>query len=271
MTQAENECCYHYMFLLLDVKKLIASSHFDIWYLFWKVDFEFREYAESHAGRLDYIREFEVYEETEYSKSWKLFGKLHRLYDLPAVVCTDGTKYWYTCGNRHRENDLPAVTCVDGAKYWYINGVISRENDLPAIIHEDGSQEWWLNGELSREGGFPAIIYANGSKEWWITDIQLLDRNFDPKNKDRAPPVERNVIVFAKNILNELRDLPSPETVAYTNGSIEFDWGDITTRVCYNVKKGRMTIIKTNSPCKYKNVGISGLVKIIRKTIADLV
>lgn len=97
------------MFLLLDIKKLIASYNPDAWYMLWKIDPEFHEYARSHAGRLDYVRKFEICGETKNSKTWKLFGKFHRLFDLPAIIKVDGSKEWYVNDEFHRENDLPAM------------------------------------------------------------------------------------------------------------------------------------------------------------------
>lgn len=121
------------MFLLLDIKKIIASFCSDVWYLLWKVDPEFREYANSHTGRLDYVRAFEEYEEIDCCKTWRLFGKFHRLHDLPAIIFAN-SQDWYVGGKRHRENDMPAIVYANGTRLWYMNGELHRENNLPVIV-----------------------------------------------------------------------------------------------------------------------------------------
>ena len=40
---------------------------------------------------------------------WYLLGKLHSIWDLPAVEWPDGTKEWWTNGELHREGDLPSI------------------------------------------------------------------------------------------------------------------------------------------------------------------
>ena len=60
-----------------------------------------------------------------------------------------GDKSWRNeAGDLHRLNDLPAVICANGTKEWWVDGKLHRLNDLPARIWANSMQEWWVNGTL---------------------------------------------------------------------------------------------------------------------------
>ncbi len=90
------------------------------------------------------------------SKVWRYNGAIHRDYDLPAVIQSNGTKMWYQHGKIHREGK-PAVIWVNGTNCWYKHGLLHREEGKPARTLKD-STEWYENGLLHREGGEPAKI-----------------------------------------------------------------------------------------------------------------
>ena len=112
--------------LPLDIKKIIASFTERAWFRLWYLDPQFAEYANSHEGRLDFVHEFTVEKYNEYVtyglKTWTLFGKLHRINDLPAIMWNTGGSAWYTNGELHRDDDKPPRIYANGAEEWYING-----------------------------------------------------------------------------------------------------------------------------------------------------
>ena len=68
---------------------------------------------------------------------WKLFGKLHRNHDLPAIIWLDGSLSWHRHGMLHRNNG-PAVVRKSGALFWYHNDKMKRYCFGPALISSDG-------------------------------------------------------------------------------------------------------------------------------------
>ena len=73
--------------------------------------------------------------------------EIHRGYDLPAVILSDGSKEWYLHGSHHRNHDRPAIIYADGTKQWYQHNRTHRDQGLPAVIHADGKCEWWVYGQ----------------------------------------------------------------------------------------------------------------------------
>jgi hypothetical protein len=111
-----------------------------------------------------YTKEIKYDDRTE----WKYNGDLHREYDQPAIVHSDGTQEWYYHNKLHREHDQPAIVVANGYEAWYYHGELHRENDQPAIVWADGSKHsWYSHGKLHREHDQPAVVYTNGSKQWW--------------------------------------------------------------------------------------------------------
>ena len=78
-------------------------------------------------------------------------GDVHRDFDQPAIILTNGTQFWFKNGQLHRENDLPSIICFDGTQCWHKNGLLHRENDQPAMILTNGSKQWYIKGEMYRE------------------------------------------------------------------------------------------------------------------------
>lgn len=117
------------MELVLDVVKLIASFDKDTWYNLYRVDERFYNYTRSDAG----IREYTLLATEHrsinngYKKETRLFGKLHSINDLPAVIYKNLSQEWYKDGKRHRDGDLPAIIRSDGGQEWYKYGKHHRE------------------------------------------------------------------------------------------------------------------------------------------------
>jgi hypothetical protein len=109
-----------------------------------------------------YIRLFKYYK-----LEYRLFGKLHRENDKPAVEIDNGNFLWYYRDKLHRDEDKPAIEWSNGDKYWYMHGKHHRENDKPAA-EWDGSKFWYYNDIRHRSNGQPAIIWSDGSKDWYI-------------------------------------------------------------------------------------------------------
>lgn len=138
------------------------------------------------------IKRYSVCESSNEKIVWRFLGKLHREYDLPAIIYANGDQFWYQHNKRHRDNDLPAVIYENGTQHWYRhdkrhrdnnfpavicpNGVqqwfqhnkLHRDNDLPAVIHADGTQIWYQDDYIHRDNDLPAVIYANGEIQYWV-------------------------------------------------------------------------------------------------------
>ncbi len=144
------------MFLLsdlpLDIKTMIAIQHQETWILLYLYDDQFHNYSKTLIGKLQFIESFtesfteQLEDDDNTVTNYKLFGKLHRINDLPAAIYSDGDRRWYQHGKLHRDNDLPAVKCDNGTQFWYRYDKLHRDNDLPAVIYSDGSQVWYQNG-----------------------------------------------------------------------------------------------------------------------------
>jgi hypothetical protein len=72
------------------------------------------------------IRIIKKEEDIEY----RLFDKLHRENDLPAIIWDNGTKEWWFKGKCHRDGDLPAIIYTSHSK---IGGL--RENAIGMEIY----------------------------------------------------------------------------------------------------------------------------------------
>jgi antitoxin component YwqK of YwqJK toxin-antitoxin module len=155
------------MELILDIKSYICKFDEEVWIKMVIYDEEFKLYSHSKDGINQFIKLF--YRENNGERL--LFGKLHSVNDLPAIIHANGTKYWYCNDKIHRENDLPAIIYANDNKHWYCNGEIHRENDLPASIHSNGDKYWYCKGKLHRENDLHAIIHANGNKFWYCNGI----------------------------------------------------------------------------------------------------
>ena len=66
------------------------------------------------------------------AKIWRKHGRLHRDYDLPAVVWPDGSMFWYQRGNPYRANGKAAFIYSDGrsevvesTRRWIMHQVLS--------------------------------------------------------------------------------------------------------------------------------------------------
>ena len=163
------------MELVLDIIKLIASFHKDTWYNLYRVDERFYEYARTDVGIREYIILAIEHRSINngYKKETRLFGMLHSINDLPAVIYEDSSQYWFKNDLIHRDGDLPAVIYINGRQEWYKDGELHRDGDLPAVIYINGRQEWYKDGKLHRDGDLPAVIYINGRQEWYKDGIEI--------------------------------------------------------------------------------------------------
>jgi hypothetical protein len=154
------------MDLLLDIKTVIAAYDQEVWYLLYRHDQEFHDYAVTGRAISRFVELFTVKTVKLHSTKYRLFGRLHRC-GLPAVIRANGAQAWYQRGLCHRGNDLPAVTTVYGYKAWFLNGRRHRDNDRPAMVSSRGDQQWYQHGELHRDNDLPALIHMNGDREWY--------------------------------------------------------------------------------------------------------
>jgi hypothetical protein len=134
------------MDLLLDIKTVIAAYDQEVWYLLYRYDQEFHDYAMTNRAISRFIELFTVKIVESNRTEYRLLGKLHRCNDLPAMVYKDGDHIWRRRGLHHRDHDLPAIICSDGGQYWCQHGVPHRDNGLPAAIYADGSMAWYQHG-----------------------------------------------------------------------------------------------------------------------------
>ncbi len=162
--------------LPLDIKTVIASNHQEAWIKLYLYDSQFSQYAKSHYARLMFIELFTDQNITTTSSTivteYRLFGKLHRINDLPAMEYNSGKKIWCYRGKLHRDNDLPAVIYSNGERHWYQNGKLHRDNDLPAMIYSDGTQHWYRYGKRHRDNDLPAVIFSDGNQLWYKHGIK---------------------------------------------------------------------------------------------------
>ena len=154
----------------LEIKIIVASFDEKIWIQFALWDEEFKKYAYSLNGVIDCISVFTTCNTEINVTGYNIFGKLHRINDLPAIEYANGTKAWYKNGKCHREMDKPAFEYADGTKRWYIHGTLHREGLplKPAVESANGDKFWYINGEHHRDNDKPAIEYADGTKHWFI-------------------------------------------------------------------------------------------------------
>ena len=94
----------------------------------------------------------------------------------PPEVAEDGAKRWYdTYGRIHRDYDLPAIIHTDGTRVWRLHGDEARVFGKPDRVNPDGSMFWTRYGRYHRENG-PAVIRADGTQEWWVGGQQTPAR-----------------------------------------------------------------------------------------------
>jgi len=99
------------------------------------------------------------------------------------VINGDGSQFWFKNvelnSYLHRDFNKPAVIRSDGSQEWWFNGKLHRDDqDQPAIIKIDELQEWWLNGELHRDHNKPAVI-RSGFCLWYINGVKQNEGELD--------------------------------------------------------------------------------------------
>lgn len=101
------------------------------------------------------------------SMAWCQHGQLHRDGDRPARFRSRGTNEWWIHNQKHRDGDLPSVVDKDGSKIWYQHDQIHRDEDRPAVVNSNGDQIWYQSGEIHRDGDRPAVIQRYGLQVWY--------------------------------------------------------------------------------------------------------
>ena len=112
---------------IFDIKYHIACFNEESWYNLYLYDPIFREYAITDQGIKKYkdlFTKITIYGDKR--TKYRLFGKLHRDNDQPAVIYANDDQYWYQNGKQHRDNNQPAVIYANGNQYWYQNGISIR-------------------------------------------------------------------------------------------------------------------------------------------------
>ena len=122
-------------------------------------------------------------------------GRLHRDYDLPAVVWPGHYCEWWVHGERrrvrpedphvlfdvgerqwldargyfHRDDDLPAIEWPGQFCAWFVHGKLHRQrSEDPHIVYDDGEQQWRDEDEnLHRDHGLPAVVGPGTLLEWY--------------------------------------------------------------------------------------------------------
>jgi len=104
--------------------------------------------------------------------------------DPPSHTTVDGDKYWHQPGSKilHREYDLPAVVATDGSLEWYEDNQYHRAGGNPALIWPNGRREWWIRGQMHRDAG-PALIDEQGHT-WWYQHSEIT--GYGPDNNPRS-------------------------------------------------------------------------------------
>lgn len=78
-------------------------------------------YLNAVHANLEHIP-FTIVYDKEYKQTYKV-EKLHSYYDHPAVsVMFSGSRYWYKYGQIHRDFDLPAIVLSNGSREWVCKG-----------------------------------------------------------------------------------------------------------------------------------------------------
>ncbi len=169
--------------LFLDIKCYIASFDEIAWYLMYRYDSKFREYAVSSEG----IKRFRtIFNQSHYTinyqgdgcTEWRLLGKLHRESgdrnkDQPAVIYDNGMLSYYKFGVLHRDGDKPSIKHPSHSyRSYYKHGQRHRDNTIngesqPSFISNQYGFEYRQNDVFHREGDFPAIMYADGTIEYY--------------------------------------------------------------------------------------------------------
>jgi hypothetical protein len=81
--------------LLLDIKTVIASCDPEVWYILTRYDSAFHEYAITPYAIARFIELFTVKTIFADYTEHRLFGRLNRGNDLPALIYDSGSQYWY--------------------------------------------------------------------------------------------------------------------------------------------------------------------------------
>jgi hypothetical protein len=76
------------------------------------------------------------------ARVWTLDGKLHREYDLPAVIYHNGTRVWCKYGRYHRGHGRPAIIHDCGTCNWYRHECPRRDHGRPTVIYAIGVRVW---------------------------------------------------------------------------------------------------------------------------------
>ena len=68
-------------------------------------------------------------------------------------------RMWWNLGRLHRDYDLPAVIYDDGTLAWYNRNQVHRAGGKPAVILPNGEREWWVRGRLVSSDNTDLLIF----------------------------------------------------------------------------------------------------------------
>lgn len=115
--------------LPLDIKILICRHIMDVWIFFAIYDDSVYKYTQRNINT--FIDLFTIHITTGAVESWKIFNKIHRKDDRPAVI-TAKNRYWYQNDKIHRDGDKYAM-CSEHVFVWKRYGITHRESRIDGI------------------------------------------------------------------------------------------------------------------------------------------
>lgn len=159
--------------VILDIKCYIAHFDDQTWYILYRYDPEFRQYACTISSIKKFRLEFNTPRWHKGCETWYMFGRIHHEdldgLSLPARIYPGGVIMYFRNGKFHRNDEngksLPAICYSDGYLEYYRNGELHRNNDtngqpLPAICGLDAI-EYWYNGKRQINNEICNILPTN--------------------------------------------------------------------------------------------------------------
>jgi hypothetical protein len=215
--------------LAFEIIKIIVQESPDLWFNLVQTCSIFNKYLciDNLVELQDW---FTIIKSNYYETMYKLpNGQLHRNYDLPAVVYSNGTMCWYQYGVPCRSNDKPAVV-LENTRIWFVNGYIGRVNDKPAI--EDQNGNYWFQGTPIHT--INDVLQGNSFNPMWWYRQKYYHRNGD----EPAFVGEDIMIWFNHGIIH--RSGGRPAYIDNRNGIYEWWVNDRLYR-----KKGKCTVMNS--------------------------
>ena len=191
-----------------DIKQLIVSYDQKLWIMFAIYNDSFMKHTA--RNRKIFVNLFTLHTNDSRTQEWRLFNKLHRENDLPAIINNTGC-YWWWCQLN--------IDTICNATIWYKAGVIHRSTKdpvtkltLPAIISDEMSI-WMLNGKYYREREYPTQVTP--TEQIWMTHKHKIHRKHGPA---KIITYKNEIIheYWFRNVLHNY-DTKSPAKIWYVN------------------------------------------------------